>query len=56
MPADSVEAHVGDEFLFGSDELAFNWKFRGDGHFVWANTVTLPDGTIAGPASIVAQR
>ena len=56
MPEGSTDIHLGDEFLFDRDEISLKFKLRGDGRFIWASTMTLTDGTVVGPASVVAQR
>ena len=56
MPADSIEARRSDEFLWSTDSVAFMWRFRADGHFLWPGAVTDPNGNQIGPAAIIAQR
>jgi len=56
MPEDAIEARMSDQFLWGSDEVAFMWKFRADGRFLWLGTQTNPNGDVVGPASCIAQR
>jgi HK97 family phage major capsid protein len=56
MPEGAVDLHWGTENLFSTDQMALKFTYRGDGRFVWPNTMTIPDGTVVGPASIVAQR
>ncbi len=36
LPEDAVESRMSAELLFSTDSLAFCWKFRGDGRFLWA--------------------
>ena len=49
LPPDSTEVHYGGEFLYGSDQLAFSFKWRGDGRFLWAGTMVLE--TMAPPSA-----
>jgi hypothetical protein len=34
--------------------LAIVFKLRGDGNFLWPNTMTVGDGTKVGPASVLS--
>ena len=56
MPADSIEARMSDEFLWSSDSVAFMWRLRLDGNFLWPGAVTDAQGNQVGPASCIAHR
>jgi HK97 family phage major capsid protein len=56
MPQDSIESRRSDEFLYNIDSVAFMWRFRCDGRWMWPGAVTDPNGNKVGPASILAQR
>ncbi len=56
LPEDAVESRMSAEALFTTDQLAFLWKFRGDGRFLWATTMTNVNGKTVGPAAILAPR
>jgi HK97 family phage major capsid protein len=56
MPADSIEARRSDEFLWTTDSVAFMWRMRADGRFLWPGAVTDAQGNQIGPAAIIAQR
>jgi HK97 family phage major capsid protein len=56
MPQDSIESRRSDEFLFGIDSVAFMWRFRCDGRFLWPGAVTDPNGNRVGPAAILQPR
>jgi HK97 family phage major capsid protein len=56
MPPGSVESRFTDQQFFTTDALAFLWKVRIDGHFLWNSTVTNVNGAIVGPAAVLAAR
>jgi HK97 family phage major capsid protein len=51
---DAVESRISTDRLFELDELAIVFKLRGDGNFLWPNTMTVGDGTKVGPASVLS--
>ncbi len=56
LPEGIVEQRMSDQAFFSTDSLAFLWKFRGDGHFLWNSTMTNINGAVVGPAAIIAKR
>jgi HK97 family phage major capsid protein len=56
MPPDSVELRASDEKYFDQDLLACNFKFRGDGKFIWSGTGKDAVGNVIGPAAVVQSR
>jgi HK97 family phage major capsid protein len=50
MPDEALEARVSNQALFTNDELVINFKFRGDGGFLWPGVKTTQAGLTVGPA------
>jgi HK97 family phage major capsid protein len=56
LPDDAVGGRLTFEKFYDSDEVAFLWKFRGDGHWIWSGTMTDGSGNTVSPCSVIAQR
>jgi HK97 family phage major capsid protein len=53
MPEEAVEARISDQVLFTNDELMVNFKFRGDGAFLWPGTKSTLSSLTVGPAVVL---
>jgi HK97 family phage major capsid protein len=53
MREDAIDALVSEHNLFDTDRLMLNFKFRGDGNFLWPNTKTTGSLLTVGPAVVL---
>lgn len=51
VPGDAVSARSSDQYLFLSDAIAFAWRIRLDGHFLWNAPKVDVNGVSVGPAA-----
>jgi hypothetical protein len=49
----AVEARISDEILFSTDSLMLNFKFRGDGNWLWPRAKQTQSNLQVGPAVIL---
>lgn len=53
MPDDAIEARMSDEKYFDTDLVAFCWKLRGDGKWLWNSTSQDANGNAIGPVAVI---
>jgi HK97 family phage major capsid protein len=56
LPENYVEQTSSDQQFFNQDTVAFKWKLRCDGRFIWRTPLTNINGAQVGPCAIIAAR
>jgi HK97 family phage major capsid protein len=56
LPEGAVEGRASEDLYFDADEIAFAFKMRCSGAFLWNGPCTNRNGQPVGPAAIIAQR